>query len=336
MKNSFWFQESWRTTAIITTCLPVGAFFAVFFIMPESPTWLISHGKVDRAEKSLSRIRCIGITSPKLKEEIEELVSNQLKARGSRLEGLSRSKVLIKKIKYFLKPICLKPFLIMTVFFFFQQASGTFVIVFYAVDFVKEAGSSLDPFLAAILLAIGRIIATILVGMVCRTFGRRPPTIISGALMTIFMAILAGYLYSLYIGAIDLDTAEKFSWLPVTLVILYFFTSTFGFLTIPFAMIAELFPTRARGLAGGLVACFCYTFNFIFVKTYPQMIDTMGRHGVFGFYGAMALVGTIFVMVFLPETKGKTLQEIEDHFRNGRKIKSRRPEKTVLTDKEEV
>lgn len=304
--------------------------------MPESPSWLVSQNRVEQAEKCLSQIRCIGITSPQLKEEIEELVAHKIKSKDSYSEGLTNSNILAKKIKYFLKPVCFKPFLIMTAFFFFQQASGTFVIVFYAVDFVKEAGVSIDPFLAAIMIGFSRVVASILVGMVCRKYGRRPPTIISGAMMAIWMVSLSAYLYSIYLGIIDRETIENLNWLPVTLVILYFFTSTFGFLTIPFSMIAELFSTRARGLAGGLVACLCYIFNFIFVKTYTQMIDTMGKHGVFCFYGAMALVGTFFVSVFLPETKGKTLQEIEEHFRRNSRSNHRRSESTALTDKEDV
>lgn len=320
-------------TAIITTCLPVIAFIGIFLGMPESPTWLVSHNKIESAEKALSRIRLIGITSPALKEEVEQLVANKIKARGTSTDGLPLRQKLAKQMKYFMKPMCWKPLLIMITFFFFQQASGTFVIVFYAVDFVKEAGVSIDPYFAAILIGLSRVIAVMCLGMVCRRYGRRPPTIVSGSLMTIFMVTLSAYLFSIHLNVIGNSTIEKLNWLPLVLVILYFFTSTFGFLTMPFAMIAEIFPTRVRGMAGGLTSCMCYIFNFIFIKTYTQMINTMGKHGVFCFYGAMALVGTIFIGLLLPETKGKTLQEIENLFSNKQR-NTRRPEKTSLTEEE--
>lgn len=314
---------------MITLSFPVISAFLIYFFMPESPSWLVNRGKIELAEKNLSKIRCVGITSPSLRQEIEQLVANKIKSRDNRLDGMSLSKRMIKKLQYFVKPACFKPFLIMVVFFFFQQASGTFVIIFYAVDIVKEAGVPIDPYLAAILIASSRVVASGSLGFICRRYGRRPPTIISGAVMTICMVVLAGYLYSLHLNLIDREMVDRLVWLPVILVIIYFFSSTFGFLTIPFAMIAEIFPTRVRGLAGGLTACMCYVFNFIFVKTYLMMVETMGDYGVFGFYGSMALLGTIFVAIFLPETKGKTLQEIEDYFRNG-KSRSRQPEKIDL------
>lgn len=313
----------------MTLFLPIVSVVLIYFFMPESPTWLVGKNKIEAAEKNLSKIRFMGITSPALRLEIEGLVANKIKSRDGHAE-VSFGRRALKMVKYFMKPMCFKPFLIMVGFFFFQQASGTFVIIFYAVDIVKEAGVPIDPFLAAILISLSRVVACTSLGFICRRYGRRPPTIISGAVMTICMAVLAGYLYALHVQIVDPATAQTLNWLPVVLVIVYFFSSTFGFLTIPFAMIAEMFPTRVRGLAGGLTAALCYTFNFIFVKTYVLMLESMGKHGVFGFYGSMALIGTIFVVVFLPETKGKTLQEIEDHFRRGRKsIKAEKSELRV-------
>lgn len=325
------FQDTWRTTALITAFFPIVSQIFLYFFMSESPAWLVNQNKIESAEKSLSKIRCIGITSPKLKDEIEHLVANKIKNRDNYSSELNLSKRLVQKLHYFIKPVCLKPFVIMVLFFFFQQSSGTFVIVFYAVDFVKEAGVSIDPYIAAILIALARVIASMLLGPVCRRYGRRPPTIISGAIMTLTMVTLAAYIYSLSLGVVPTETQSRLNWLPVFLVIFYFFTATFGFLTIPFAMIAEMFPTKIRGFAGGLVACLNYTFNFIFVKTYQGMLESMGKHGVFAFYGGMALVGTIFVVIFLPETKGKTLAQIEEYFSGGRK---RQEEQTEL--KEEV
>lgn len=329
------FQDSWRLTSWITLGFPIISFVTIYFIVPESPSWLISKNKIEAAEKSLSRIRRIGITSPKLKEEIEMIVSNKLKSSDA-TEGLNFRKKWEKSFKYFLKPVCMKPFLILVAFFFFQQASGTFVIVFYAVDIVKEAGATADPYLMAILIALSRTIATLLVGMVSRTYGRRPPTIISGAIMTICMSALALFLYFDHSGAIPKDTVARLTWLPPTLIVMYFFTSTFGFLTIPFAMIGELYPARARDVAGGLTACLCYVFNFVFVKSYLGMVESMGKHGVFGFYGGMALVGTAFVFFFLPETKGKTLQEIEEYFSRRKRSGVAKPHEKIILKDEKV
>lgn len=105
---------------------------------------------------------------------------------------------------------------------------------------------------------------------------------------------------------------------------MYFFTSTLGFLTMPFAMAAEVFPSKIRGMATGLLTCLAYSFNFVIVKMYPAMIRELGNYKLFFFYGMMGLLGTIFIVVFLPETKGKSLQEIEEYFSSNSSARRRR------------
>jgi Na+/melibiose symporter-like transporter len=79
-------------------------------------------------------------------------------------------------------------------------------------------------------------------------------------------------------------------------------------------MIGELFPVRVRGLAGGSTTCSAYLLSFAVVKMYPQMEHALERQGVFCFYGVMAVLGTVFVWFFLPETQEKTLEEMERLF----------------------
>jgi sugar phosphate permease len=94
-------------------------------------------------------------------------------------------------------------------------------------------------------------------------------------------------------------------------------------------MIGELFPTRVRGLAGGITTCCAYLFSFAVLKTYPEMKDTLGRQGVFLFYGAAALLGTVFLWLCLPETQGKTLEEVERMF-------SRKRQRSTSTGEDSV
>lgn len=128
------------------------------------------------------------------------------------------------------------------------------------------------------------------------------------------MVALAAYILLVTEEHLAEDVIKTLSWLPVALLMMYFFTSTLGFLTMPFAMAAEVFPSKIRGMATGLLTCLAYSFNFVIVKMYPTMIRELGNYKLFFFYGMMGLLGTIFIVVFLPETKGKTLQEIEEYF----------------------
>lgn len=127
--------------------------------------------------------------------------------------------------------------------------------------------------------------------------------------MTISMLILAVYSSSF---AQNLPYAN---WISTFCLLTYITTSTFGFLTIPFAMLPELFPQRVRGVTAGMTVCVAYFMSFIAIKSYPSMLDFMGNNGVFLLYSIVSLFGTIFVYFILPETKGKTLQEIENLFK---------------------
>lgn len=127
--------------------------------------------------------------------------------------------------------------------------------------------------------------------------------------MTISMLILA-----LYSSSFASNLPYR-SWISTFFLLAYIVTSTFGFLTIPFTMLAELFPQRVRGVTAGLTVCLAYFLSFIAIKVYPSMLLIMGNEFIFLFYGLVSLLGTVFVYYILPETKGKSLQEIENLFK---------------------
>lgn len=293
-------KEDWATVAVVTATLPVMGLFAVWFFVPESPSWLISKNRLEMARENLCRIYGVKGHTDEILEEIEVLVSHKDKTKTVTFNN----RKCCAQVLELSKASCLKPFVIVLTYFFFQQFSGSFVVVFYAIDIVKEAGVTMDPYFAIVMVALTRFLSSILVSFLSKMYGRRPLSIVSGAGMTLCMITLALCLFFV----------NKIQWLPITLLIVYFFTSTLGFLTMPFAMAAECFPSKIRGTATGLITCIAYIFNFVTVKIYPDMVDVMGSGGVFCFYGGMALLGTVFIVAFLPETKGKTLQEIEEYF----------------------
>lgn len=312
----YFLKDDWGTIATVTACFPCMGIMLAYFFLPESPPWLITKSRIEDAKNNLCKIYGVKAYTPEVQEEIETLVNHKFKTSSisMKYDNKTFKSQLTKKIKYLLKPTCIKPFILILTYFFFQQFSGTFVIVFYAINIVLDAGVKMDPYFAIVMIALTRLISAVLVSFLSKIYGRRPHSIISGASMTICMITLALYLFLIKKGVIGNSTQESLSWLPVALLVFYFFASTLGFLTMPFAMAAEVFPGKIRGTATGLISCMGYLFNFVTVKTYPSMVNTMGKDGVFCFYGGMALLGTVFIVLFLPETKGKTLQEIEEYF----------------------
>lgn len=139
--------------------------------------------------------------------------------------------------------------------------------------------------------------------------------------MSISMLMLSAY------GAYG-DHLPFRSFMTIALLLIFITTSTFGFLTIPFTMLAEVFSIDIKGLAAGISVSFCYFMSFLSIKMYPLMVDSMGSATVFLIYGIISIIATGFVYIFLPETKGKTLEEIENMFKSkSKKVNSASPMK---------
>lgn len=189
--------------------------------------------------------------------------------------------------------------------------SGCVVILFYAIDIVKNAGITFDSYTTIAIIAVVRIVATIISSAASKRYGRRPLSMISGIFMGTCLLGLVGYLYLKDYSALDLENTKL---VPFILIISYFSATCIGFLPFPFALSAEMFPTKVKGLVSGLTSGVGYFFNFLAVKMYPPMLEQFGSKGVFGFYGIIALFGTVFLALFLPETRGKSVNEVRMYF----------------------
>lgn len=263
----------------------------------------MSRNKDSQAEKSLKLFRGAHRSDtqrPDIDHELQEL---QMQVSSDKVKRNNNDGTL----QMLSQPEVYKPLVLMIALFAIQQFSGIFVIIVYASKFALESNVAIDPFLAAVFIGIARVIATIVVGLVMDRFGRKPPLIFSGVGMAICMFGLAVY---------NGFGVTHYDWLPGLFLLLFIFTSTIGFLSIPFAMIAEIFPRKARGLASGLTISATYFMSFIAIKLYPTMIEHMSGVVICGIYGTISLLGIFFVHFLLIETKGKTLEEIEAHFKS--------------------
>lgn len=292
--------HNFRLVAGLAAGVSAGSLLLLFF-MPESPAWLMSKDREEEAERSLMRIRGYGAYRqriPDVEKELMRLRDNALAQRSAGRESFLRQ---------LRQPQVYKPLGVMIGFFGFQQFSGIFVIIVYAAKVSTEAGVSMDPFLCTVLIGVTRVVATLLVAYILDTLGRKPPSIFSGVGMLVCMFGLALCIY--------FPPIEGLKWLPTALILTYIFTSTLGFLTMPFSMLAELFPQTVRGPASGVTVFFTYVMSFCTIKLYPTMLEVFGSANVFIIYGAVSLLGVLYVIYVVPETKGKSLQEIEDYFR---------------------
>lgn len=188
----------------------------------------------------------------------------------------------------------------MIVFFFVMQFSGVNALAFYTVTILTDVGSGLDAFLATNIIGLVRVIMSVVACILARWFGRRPLSVTSslGTAATLF----------------GLGTVGP-GWLPVLLLVLYICFISIGLVPLPWMMMGEVFPAALRGFGSGVTSAYGFLMFFAVVRTGPDLIASIGIHGTFYIYGSVALGGAVFLYIFLPETRNKTLQDIEEAYR---------------------
>lgn len=288
---------SWNICAGISAVIPAVALGLMLFF-PESPSYLISVNKPKEARESLQKFRS---TSYDLNEEMDTMVNFSNKNNLKRLTGFREI------VTALVQPNAMRPFLILFLYFLIYQWTGTNAVTFYAVDIVALSGIKLDKYLVTVGLGALRLASTIVACIACRKYGRRPMTLISSVGCGIAMVALGTYIW-----------LQKYlsdhAWIPILCIAGYTVACTLGFLVIPWVMIGEVYPVQIRGIIGGLTTMSAHFFVFTVVKTYPLLAQSITQHGTFLLYGSISLFGTIFFYFCLPETKNKSLQEIEDYF----------------------
>ncbi|KAH8283698.1 hypothetical protein KR018_012543 [Drosophila ironensis] len=295
---------------------------ALLCVIPltESHCWLLAKKRVTEAKRSLNYFRGFGksdeITHPLVLEEFQ-LLQKSLQQRDAQAKAS-----FWRSLK---QPEVHKPLLILMTLFAFQQLTGIFVVIVYAVQISSEAGIQIDPFMCALLIGLARLVTTCPMGYILELWGRRRAGIISTLGMTVCMLLLA--------GQSRLELLRGIPYLPVAAIVGFIVLSTLGLYTLPFFMISELFPQRVRGPASGLTVAVGMFISFVCLKTFPDLKEAIGMPNCFVFFGAMAALALVFVYWALPETRRRTLLEIEEQFRSG---KCQKPRNQAEVEMQEV
>lgn len=220
----------------------------------------------------------------------------------------------------------------------FQQFCGINAVLFYDAKIFSTAGFK-DA--EGVSLAVGgtQVIATGVACLLVDKSGRRILLIIGGIVMFV-CTLLLGIYYD--IAKLPKDADEKqisifgswshsvalsnISWLAVLCVLVYIIVFSLGWGPLPWLLMSEIFPPRARGLASGIVTLINWSFVFVVTYSFDSMTRTFYEQGTFWFFSGFSLLSFLFVLFFVPETKGKTLEEIEQIFmKSGMRIKKSVP-----------
>lgn len=296
--------------SIASTMLPV-LFAVTFFWMPESPIYLLSKGQIDEAKKSLSWLRSASNQrSASIEDELKEMQSFIKASRVSIPVSGDQTSVPVKISNMFKRlsvtPATMKAMNIIFGLMTLRQLCGMNAVLAYTVDIFTVAGSSLDPHLCTVIVGIIQLISTCIPSFTVDCIGRRILLIISGAGMAMCLLLMVIRFYFLNQG-IDI---MLMGWLPLIAVNLYIVACSVGFGPLPWFMMPELLSNETKSWVSSIAVCLNWALAFLVTKFFPIMMNNMGSEATYGTFFVICILGTIFVMIFVPETKGKTREEI--------------------------
>lgn len=289
----------WRWMAVTSALLPgVPLFFSMIF-MPESPQWLTKQGKLDRAETSLTFFRGPGYDAI---SEVKMIRENIVDKEGAEIS-------LWEQVRLFRYSQNWKPVLLVFLVFMCGQFSGFAVVVNYTVTIFDAANTGMNSNTSAIIVGTVRFLATLVSAVLLDRVGRRPLLIVSAIGSSIGMLSIGIFFYLQDIGIVY----EMLNYLPLASLLFYVFFNELGYGPIPWLLSGELIPLAVRTLGNGVAVTAYSLFAFLISLTFPLLLEQFTTYITFWLYAAFSLSG-VFLGWWLPETKGKTLEEIESFF----------------------
>ncbi len=285
----------WRYMLVIAT-LPAVALWIGVLILPESPRWLASKGKMAEALKILQKIRSASIAEQELKEMKEHISDDQ-----------NVEKISFKDLGTpWIRRIVILGITIGSI----SQLVGINSIMYYGTQILENSGFGTKTALIAN-VANGLIaVVAVIVGMSLLHKMNRRPMLLTG---------LTGVTVALITIGISASVLEGSPMLPyvvlsMTVIYLAFFQGAIG--PMVWLILAEIFPVRLRGIGMGMAVLFLWLCNFLVGLFFPVLLDGIGLSATFFLFAMFGIAGIIYVVKALPETRGLSLEQIEDNFRS--------------------
>ncbi|XP_072933719.1 facilitated trehalose transporter Tret1 [Epargyreus clarus] len=283
----------WRTLSIISALLPP-LLVVVFWWMPETPQYLLSKNRRRDAEKALRWLRGPNADLTGELEDMQKDVDNASRQSGGMLS-------LVKNRASLMALICSLGLM------FFQQFSGINAVIFYTNNIFESAGSNIPSAISTIIIGVVQTVATYISSLLIEKAGRRILLLQSCVVMGICLIVLGVY-FKLQSAGSDVSAV---GWIPLVCLVLFIISFSLGLGPIPWMMMAELFAVEVRGTASGIAVITNWLLVFIVTLCFPLMKDAIGMHSCFWFFSGFMVFCVFFVFFLIPETKGKTISQIQ-------------------------
>lgn len=333
---------TWKMTAVVCSMFPLIA-MAIISLSPESPSWLVSKGKYEEARKAFRWVRGDG---DEQRDELNSMINAQNEAKredkmneGSRssLNGFYRTMVdTIKDVlKIFKKKEFYKPAIIAISMLIVFEFGGAHMFAAYGNIILQAVLNKDDPKDVAwqfTVIDLLRTVCALVAIFLLKYFKRRTILFTSGALTVLSLTSISIFIY--------LRKAEMFTsvWIidivPMSLMVFYTLVFCLGLVPLNWVICGEVFPLAYRSLGSTLSTSFLTPSFVVSMKTAPHLYSSVGVEGAFLVYSATLIVFLSIIYFLLPETKDRTLQEIEDSFK-GKKTADPEVQMTLISTTED-
>lgn len=294
--------KQWRIPVAIQI-IPGALLFIGLLFLKESPRWLMKQGRHEEALQSLAYIRNEPPNSPDVQKEMAE-IRVSLEEEMAATEGASWKECLQKGNRY--------RFLLAFLLMFWQQFSGTNSIGYYAPQIFETVGVSKtnSSLFATGVYGTVKVVATgifLLIGI--DKWGRKR-SLVGGAAWMASMMFIIGAVLATHPPDTSSDKVSQASVAMVCMIYLYVIGYSASWGPTPWVYLGEIFPTRLRSYGVGLGAATQWLFNFVITEVTPSAVHHIGWR-TFLMFGVFCLAMGVFVLFFVKETKGRSLEEID-------------------------
>lgn len=299
----------WRTVALCALVPHVMAFIIVC-TWPESPAWLASKKQYEKSEKAFIWLRG---TSEESRQEYKQLIKSQ--TDHIQQDDQSLTDKLVDFFKKFGRKDFLKPCLIIVFGGILLEACGRHMFPAYATIIVGEiSGDKTQSFLYTIYLDLIITISAVSSSVLVKMMRRRTLLFASGVTSLAVLSCVCIYLFLVHKSVIP----NSHTWIPIGMLIVYFVLVNLGCTPIPYGFLGEVFPLAHRGAGSAVSGITLSICLMIPLKITPYLLASVSLHGTFAVFGAAMVFSLVGLYFMLPETKDRTLEEIEYYFNYGK------------------
>jgi SP family sugar:H+ symporter-like MFS transporter len=296
--NPFWFGfQAWQWMFWMEL-IPAAVFLGSLFFIPESPRYLVAAGRHEHAHGVFQRLGCLAHEAEQKVKEVLETLEKDHKPSLADLRNKASGRI---------EPILWVGIGLAT----FQQLVGINVVFYYGAVLWQAAGfSENDALLINVISGAVNIISTLVAMSLVDKIGRKP-LLIGGS---IGMAVTLGTMAFVFGSSAATDGSLKLvggagtTALVAANAYVFFFGVSWG--PVMWVMLGEMFKNRFRGAALSISGFAQWVSNFAITMTFPILLSSFGLGGAYGLYTVCAILSIFFVLWFVRETKGKTLEEM--------------------------